>query len=146
MPGEDRYNLSRFVEAQHDVYDEALAEIRAGRKRSHWMWFVFPQIAGLGFSETSKHFAIRNRAEADAYLAHPVLGPRLIECAQAVLDLGDVSADEVFGHVDATKLGSSATLFAAVSQDGSVFHRIIDALFGGKPDKRTLELLRNHAP
>ena len=137
----DPYDLERFLDAQAGVYDEALAEIRAGRKQSHWMWFIFPQIAGLGFSETSRHFAIRDRAEAAAYLAHPVLGVRLRECAQATLGLKGRSAEEAFGAVDALKLRSSATLFAAVSPDGSVFHQLLDVYFSGRGDEKTHQLL-----
>ena len=136
------HDLVRFLTAQAGVYDEALAEIRSGRKHSHWMWFIFPQIAGLGFSETSRHFAIRDRAEAEAYLAHPVLGPRLRECVQAVLDVEDRSAAQIFGELDAMKLRSSATLFAAVSADDSLFHRVLARYFGRQPDQRTLTLLR----
>jgi uncharacterized protein (DUF1810 family) len=138
----ESYDLDRFVEAQRDTYDEAIGEIRSGRKRSHWMWFVFPQIAGLGMSETSRRYAIRNRAEAEAYLAHPVLGPRLLESAEAVLALEGRSALDVFGSPDDMKLRSCATLFAAVSA-GSVFERVLDRYFGGEADARTLSLLHD---
>jgi uncharacterized protein (DUF1810 family) len=137
----DGFDLDRFVVAQEGVYEEALAEIRAGRKRSHWMWFVFPQYAGLGSSPVSQHFAIKSRAEAAAYLAHPVLGTRLNECAEAVLEVNDRSAEDVFGPLDAVKLRSSATLFAAVSPPGSVFHRILDRYFQGGADERTTKFL-----
>ena len=137
----DGFDLDRFVVAQKGVYEEALAEIRAGRKRSHWMWFVFPQYAGLGSSPVSQHFAIKSRAEAAAYLAHPVLGTRLNECAEAVLEVKDRSAEDVFGSLDAMKLRSSATLFAAVSPPGSVFHRILDRYFQGGADERTTKFL-----
>ena len=137
----DGFDLDRFVVAQEGVYEEALAEIRAGRKRSHWMWFVFPQYAGLGSSPVSQHFAIKSRAEAAAYLAHPVLGTRLRECAEAVLEVKDRSAEDVFGSLDAMKLRSSATLFAAVSPPGSVFHRILDRYFQGGADERTTKFL-----
>ena len=143
MTPNESYDLDRFVEAQRDIYDEAIAEIRSGRKRSHWMWFVFPQIAGLGMSETSRRYAIRNRAEAEAYLAHPVLGPRLLESAEAVLALEGRSALDVFGSPDDMKLRSCATLFAAVSAPGSVFERVLDRYFGGEADGRTLRLLRS---
>ena len=136
------HDLDRFLTAQDGVYDEALAEIRSGHKQSHWMWFIFPQIAGLGFSETSRHFAIRDRAEAEAYLSHPVLGPRLRECAQTLLDLEGRSAAQIFGELDAMKLRSSATLFAAVSPDNSLFHRILARYFEAQSDERTLTLLR----
>lgn len=139
-PG-DPHDLGRFVAAQDGVYDEALVEIRSGRKRSHWMWFVFPQFAGLGSSETSRHFAIRNVAEAGAYLDHPVLGPRLTEAAGAALSVEGLTAREIFGSPDDMKLRSCATLFAHVSPAGSVFHRLLDRFFGGEPDRRTLELL-----
>ena len=137
-----RPDLERFVSAQDETYHAALAEIRAGHKQSHWMWFIFPQIAGLGFSETSRHFAIRDRAEAEDFLAHPVLGARLRECAQAVLDVRARSAEEIFGGIDALKLRSSATLFAAVSTEGSVFHQLLATYFGSQPDERTIQLLR----
>jgi uncharacterized protein (DUF1810 family) len=134
-------DLDRFVEAQAGTYTQALAEIRAGRKRSHWMWYVFPQLAGLGNSPMSVRYAIANRDEAAAFLAHPVLGPRLLQCAEAVLQIDGCSAFEVFGSPDDLKLRSCATLFAAVSPNASVFHRIIDKYFDGQRDPRTLELL-----
>jgi uncharacterized protein (DUF1810 family) len=137
----DPYNLTRFVQAQEADYDQALTEIRAGRKRSHWMWYVFPQFDGLGMSPTSKHYAIKSVQEARAYLAHSILGPRLIECAQAALQIEGRSALEVFGSPDDMKLRSSATLFASVSPDGSVFHGIIDKYFDGEQDARTIALL-----
>jgi uncharacterized protein (DUF1810 family) len=137
----DPYNLARFLKAQGPVYEGALAEIRAGRKRSHWMWYVFPQVAGLGHSPTSVHYAIGNTEEAEVYLAHPILGPRLIECAEAVLQIKGRSPAEVFGSPDDMKLRSSATLFAAVSPEGSVFHRIIEKHFDDEPDARTIELI-----
>jgi uncharacterized protein (DUF1810 family) len=137
----DAFELSRFVEAQTAVYEQALAEIRSGRKRSHWMWFIFPQAAGLGSSPASQHFGIRSRAEAEAYLAHPVLGPRLIECAGAVLALHGVSASDVFGYPDDMKLRSCATLFAQVSQPASVFQKLLDKYFESAADPRTLELI-----
>ena len=137
------FDLDRFVKAQEGVYESAFAEIRAGRKRSHWMWFIFPQVAGLGFSATSQHFAIHTREEAKALLAHPVLGARLNACAAAVLEVTGLSAEDIFGPVDAMKLRSSATLFAAVSPHGSVFHRILDQYFRGRADERTSELLRS---
>ena len=137
----DRWNLGRFVEAQQGDYAQALAEIGAGRKRSHWMWYVFPQLSGLGSSPTSVHYAIKSRDEAEAYLAHPVLGRRLVACAEAVLQVRDRSAREIFGSPDDMKLQSSATLFASVSPPGSVFHRIIDKYFDRQPDVRTVESL-----
>jgi len=137
----DSYRLDRFLEAQAADYDTALAEIRSGRKRSHWMWYVFPQIAGLGVSETSQYFAIRNLAEAKAYLAHPILGPRLIECADALLALDGRTAREIFGSPDDLKLRSSATLFAHVSPARSAFQRVLEKYFDGASDERTLRLL-----
>jgi uncharacterized protein (DUF1810 family) len=136
----DIFDLTRFVNAQAPVYETALAEIRSGRKRSHWMWFIFPQLAGLGSSDTARHFAIRSREEAEAYLRHAVLGPRLLTCANATLDVEGRSAHDIFGNPDDMKLRSSATLFAAVSEPDSVFHRLIARYFGA-PDERTLELL-----
>ncbi len=143
MPGtaNDPYQLSRFVHAQSPVYAQALEEIRRGRKSSHWMWFIFPQIAGLGFSATSRLYAIRSLAEAAAYLEHPVLGARLRECAEATLQVEGRTAGEIFGPVDAQKLCSSATLFAEISPAGSVFHRLLDQYCHGKADGKTLELL-----
>jgi len=137
----DRFDLRRFVDAQEADYDIAVREIRNGRKQSHWMWYVFPQFAGLGMSPTSQRYAIGSLAEASAYLAHPVLGPRLLECADAVLALRDRSALEVFGSPDDMKLRSSATLFAAVSPAGSAFHRIVEQYFGGDHDERTRALI-----
>lgn len=137
----DPYNLSRFVEAQTHDYAQALSEIRAGRKQSHWMWYVFPQFQGLGNSPTSRHFAIKSAAEAAAYLAHPTLGPRLLECAEAVLRIKGRSALEIFGSPDDMKLRSCATLFAAVSSGDSAFQRIIERYFQGERDQRTIQLL-----
>lgn len=137
----DPHDLGRFVRAQADDYADALAEIRAGRKRSHWMWYVFPQFDGLGSSPTSRHYAIKSVAEAAAYLAHPVLGPRLVECAEAALAVEGRSAYEIFGSPDDLKLRSSATLFESVSPPGSVFARLLDRYFGGTRDDRTLRLL-----
>ena len=143
-PSADPWRLSRFVEAQSDMYERALAELRAGCKRSHWMWFVFPQIAGLGFSSMSVRHALAGRAEARAYLAHPVLGPRLRECADALLALdGGRLATQIFGHPDDLKLRSSATLFAQVSPPGSVFHQLLERYFDGRADDATLALLPN---
>jgi uncharacterized protein (DUF1810 family) len=135
------FDLDRFLQAQEGDYDRALAEVRAGRKRSHWMWYVFPQIAGLGVSETSQYFAIKNLAEAKAYLAHPILGPRLIECADALLALDGRTAREIFGSPDDLKLRSSATLFAHVSPARSAFQRVLEKYFDGASDERTLRLL-----
>lgn len=135
------HDLDRFVRAQEGVYAVALSEIRAGRKTSHWMWFVFPQFEGLGSSPTSRPYAIRSLEEAAAYLAHPVLGARLTECAAALLAVKGRSAGAIFGSPDDLKLRSCATLFARISARGSVFHQLLDRYFGGEPDPRTLELL-----
>ena len=137
----DPHDLSRFVQAQGDDYPRALAEIRSGRKRSHWMWYVFPQIEGLGFSPTTRRYSIKSLAEAEAYLRHPVLGPRLVECAEAALGVEGRSASEIFGSPDDLKLRSCATLFACVSPAGSVFERLIAKYFQGGRDDKTLDLL-----
>jgi uncharacterized protein (DUF1810 family) len=123
-------------------YRSALAEITAEQKRSHWMWYIFPQYDGLGFSSTSRHYAIKSPAEAAAYLEHPVLGPRLRECVNALLSVTDRTAHEVFGSPDDLKLKSSMTLFTQVSPEGSVFEQVLDGYFGGERDGKTLELLR----
>lgn len=137
----DPYSLRRFVQAQEDDYEQALSEIRSGRKRSHWMWYIFPQYDGLGSSATSKRYAIRSLAEAEAYMRHPVLGPRLTECAEAALAVEGQSASEVFGVPDDMKLWSCATLFASVSPSGSVFERLLDKYFRGERDEKTVHLL-----
>jgi uncharacterized protein (DUF1810 family) len=132
-------DLSRFVDAQAGgVYEQALAELRAGRKRGHWIWFVFPQVAGLGSSETSRYYAISGLEEARDYLADPVLGPRLVESAQALLDLPGRDAIAVLGPVDAQKLRSSMTLFAVADDDAVVFTRVLEKFFGGATDEFTL--------
>jgi uncharacterized protein (DUF1810 family) len=134
------HDLSRFVAAQSDSYDIALAELHAGRKRSHWMWWIFPQIAGLGRSDTARHYAITSAAEAHAYLADPVLGPRLLACARAVkAAAGD--AEAIMGSIDAVKLRSSMTLFATVADDPQPFEAVLDRFFDGQPDAATLQLL-----
>jgi uncharacterized protein (DUF1810 family) len=138
---DDPYDLERFVQAQRGHYERALAEIRAGRKRTHWMWFVFPQIDGLAFSATAKRYAIKSIDEARAYLAHPVLGPRLLACAQAAVDVDSGSATDVFGSPDDLKLRSCATLFACVSPEGSVFERVLAKYHRGERDGNTLRVL-----
>ena len=138
---EDPFELRRFVSAQEGVYDGALGELRSGRKRTHWMWYVFPQLDGLGHSTTAKRFAIRSLAEAQAYLHHPLLGARLAECAAAVLALEGRSASEIFGFPDDVKLRSSMTLFAAVPGAGAVFARVLDKYYRGQHDAKTLHLL-----
>ena len=142
MP-DDPYDLDRFVRAQETDYDQAFSEIRSGRKRTHWMWYVFPQLEGLGTSLNSIRYSISGIGEARAYLAHPVLGPRLMECAAAVLHHEALTASAIFAYPDDMKLRSSATLFASVSPAGSAFHRIIDKFFQGQPDERTLRLLQS---
>jgi len=137
----DTYALHRFVEIQEMNYSDALAELRAGRKRSHWIWFVFPQLAGLGHSAMSERYAIRSEDEARAYLAHPILGPRLVECAEAVLAIENRSAREIMGSPDDLKLRSCVTLFAHISPERSVFHRILDKYYSSEPDRMTLQLL-----
>jgi len=141
METSDRFALSRFLRAQETSYETALAELRPGSKRSHWMWFIFPQIAGLGSSPTAQLYAIKTVEEAEAYAAHPILGPHLIACAEALLNVEGKSASEIMGYPDDLKLRSSATLFAEVSPPGSVFHRLLDKFFEGKPDMQTLEIL-----
>ncbi|BCA63718.1 hypothetical protein HMP09_2952 [Sphingomonas sp. HMP9] len=134
------YDLNRFVTAQHGVYPQALAEVQRGAKRSHWMWFIFPQIAGLGRSAMARTYAIAGAEEAKAYLAHPVLGARLIEVTQAVMAaLG--SAETILGGIDAVKLRSSMTLFAAVADDPAPYRAALDRFFGGEDDQATLDLL-----
>jgi uncharacterized protein (DUF1810 family) len=140
-PSRDPHDLDRFVRAQEPVHERALSEIRAGRKRTHWMWFVFPQLEGLGRSETARRYAIRSAAEAKAYLAHPVLGPRLREFCEALLQLRERSALDVFGSPDDLKLRSCATLFEAVSPEGSVFERVLAKYYGGERDAATLRRL-----
>lgn len=135
------HDLNRFLEAQEGDHERALAEVRAGRKRTHWMWYVFPQLDGLGSSDMARRYAIKSRAEAEAYLNHPVLGPRLVECAEAALAVEGRSALEVFGSPDDLKLRSCATLFAAVSPPGSVFERLLEKYYGGRRDEKTLRLL-----
>jgi uncharacterized protein (DUF1810 family) len=139
----DRFDLERFAAAQDQggTYEAAVAELRAGRKRSHWMWFVFPQIAGLGQSPFSRRYAISSLAEAQAYLAHDVLGARLVECARIVAALDAPSAEDVFGGIDAIKLRSSMTLFARADPTNPVFGEVLDAYFGGEADPATDRLL-----
>jgi uncharacterized protein (DUF1810 family) len=139
--GGDPFNLERFVRAQERDYGRALAELRDGRKRSHWIWYVFPQLEGLGISATSRLYGIKSRAEAQAYLAHPVLGPRLVECAEALLHVEGRSASEIFGFPDDLKVRSCATLFALVSPAGSVFDRVLEKYYQGERDDKTLGLL-----
>ena len=143
---DDPFRLERFVSAQRGTYETALAELRRGAKRSHWMWFIFPQVAGLGSSGMAQRYAIQSRAEAAAYLAHPVLGPRLIACAQALLAHPDKSAGEIMGSPDDIKLRSSMTLFATISAPGSPMQAVLDAFYGGEADERTLAFLARASP
>jgi uncharacterized protein (DUF1810 family) len=134
---DDPHDLQRFVTAQAPVYDQVRAELRRGRKASHWMWFVFPQIAGLGRSDTSRRYAISSLAEARAYLAHPVLGRRLVECASILVALPDRTAEQIFGGIDARKLRSSMTLFLRADPDEPVFAQVLDQYFEGAADIAT---------
>ena len=134
----DPFNLERFVDAQAHAYDRARRELEAGRKESHWMWFIFPQIAGLGQSAMAIRFAIASLDEAKAYLAHSVLGPRLRECATLTLDAPNTTARAIFGAVDEMKFRSSMTLFAKAAPDEEVFQRCLDKFFAGAPDPATL--------
>ncbi len=145
-PGDqgDPHDLKRFVEAQENVYKQALSEIKSGSKRSDWMWYIFPQLDGLGFSPTSKRYSIKSVTEAEAYLSHPVLGLRLTECVAAALCVEGRSAHEIFGSPDDMKLRSCATLFAHVSLTGSIFQRLLDKYFQGEPDHETSRLLIAH--
>ncbi len=138
----DSFDLARFTIAQDGIYNQVLSELRDGQKRSHWMWFIFPQIAGLGHSPTAKHYAIKSGQEAKEYLAHPILGRRLTECAAMVLDIEDKTAFEIFGAPDDMKLKSSMTLFAAVSEPESIFNLVLDKFYRGQPDPKTLTLLK----
>lgn len=135
----DNDPLQRFLDAQDSggTYERALAELRAGRKTTHWMWFVFPQRAGLGQSEMSRRYAIASPAEARAYVEHPVLGPRLVACAEALLTHEGKSAREILGEIDAVKLRSSMTLFAGVAPEQPAFERVLDRYFDGEPDEST---------
>lgn len=137
QPAADPYDLARFVAAQEGVYASALAELRGGQKTGHWMWFIFPQIAGLGFSLMSQRYAIRSLDEARAYLAHPVLGPRLRECAQAVADVQGRTAEQILGPIDAMKLRSSMTLFHRADPAEPVFAAVLQKYFDGVPDEAT---------
>ena len=137
----DSFHLQRFVEAQAGVYDRVLAELRDGRKRSHWMWFIFPQIAGLGSSPMAQHFAISGREEAEAYLAHSILGPRLRECVALVDQAGNRDIHDIFGYPDDLKFHSSVTLFHAVAPADPVFSAALDSYFAGEPDAATLARL-----
>jgi len=141
----DLFHLERFVQAQQSCYFQVLHELRRCRKESHWMWFIFPQIQGLGRSSTAEFYAIKSSAEAGAYLDHPVLGPRLLECAETILRCAGKSAEAIFGFPDHLKLRSSMTLFASVSEPNSIFKRVLARYFDGQLDERTIELLKTKA-
>ncbi|HEY1877210.1 MAG TPA: DUF1810 domain-containing protein [Rhizomicrobium sp.] len=135
--------LERFIEAQAPIYAQALGELRAGQKQSHWMWFIFPQVAGLGQSPTSRAYAIQSLDEARAYLAHPVLGSRLRECCQVLMNLRAKSANDIFGSIDAMKLRSCLTLFAEAAPEEVLFYNLLEKYFDGDTDEATLEILSN---
>ena len=139
---DDRFDLQRFVEAQDGVYAQVLAELGAGRKTSHWMWFVFPQIAGLGFSAMAQRYAISGREEAEAYAAHLVLGPRLRECTGLVLAVKGRTAHQIFGSPDDVKFRSSMTLFQACASESQIYQDALERYFEGVPDPLTLERLQ----
>ncbi|RZK41895.1 MAG: DUF1810 domain-containing protein [Pedobacter sp.] len=134
-------DLSRFLEAQQDSYETALTEVKNGRKKSHWMWYIFPQLRGLGFTDTSKYYAINDLKEAKKYLSHPILGKRLIEICDALLKLNNDNANAVFGSPDDLKLRSSITLFSLADKANPIFKRLIDKFFKGHEDEKTLILL-----
>jgi uncharacterized protein (DUF1810 family) len=137
----DRFNLQRFVDAQNRIYQQVCSELRRGVKESHWMWFVFPQIQGLGYSSMSRKYAITSRQEAEAYLNHPILGQRLRECTDIVNRIEGSSIGEIFGYPDDLKFHSSVTLFAEVARDESIFREALRKYFSGKPDEATMKLL-----
>ncbi|WP_442756198.1 DUF1810 domain-containing protein [Methylocystis sp. JAN1] len=141
MASSDPFDLQRFVDAQAGSYDHALAELRAGRKTGHWIWYVFPQLKGLGFSQASQFYGLSGLDEARAYLAHPVLGPRLRECVGAMLATGGGNAEDVLGFTDAMKFRSSMTLFAEAAAQDALFAQALSRFFKGQPDKKTLDLL-----
>lgn len=138
----DRFDLQRFVEAQQPVFETVCAELRSGRKRSHWIWFIFPQIEGLGTSPMARRFAISSLAEAEAYLRHPLLGPRLRACSRLVAMIEGRSAEAIFGHPDDMKFRSSLSLFAQASADNGIFVECLQKYFAGRPDPLTLARLQ----
>jgi uncharacterized protein (DUF1810 family) len=138
---EDSHNLQRFVDAQKPVFEDVCAELRAGRKQSHWIWFIFPQVRGLGHSELANYYGISSRQEAEAYLAHPVLGPRLRECTRLVNMVEGRSIDQILGSPDNLKFRSSMTLFASTCSENQIFKDALQKYFGGRPDQLTIELL-----
>jgi uncharacterized protein (DUF1810 family) len=138
---DDPYNLQRFVDAQQAQYEQVCAELRAGRKRSHWIWFIFPQMRGLGRSEMAEFYGIASRAEAEAYLAHPVLGARLRQCTELAMSAEESSVDELFGYPDNLKFHSSMTLFASLAGETQLFRDALQKFFGGEMDRNTVALL-----
>ena len=139
----DKYNLNRFIEAQMATYEGAMLELARGRKESHWVWYIFPQIEGLGRSDTAKLYSIKSLEEGRAYLGHPVLGPRLIEACEILLNLKDASIDEVMGFPDDLKLLSSMTLYEALSDSNSIFTKMIEFYFDDERDENTLEIIKS---
>ncbi len=137
----DPFDLKRFTSAQESVYDSVLAELKSGRKRTHWMWFVFPQVDGLGYSSTTKYYSIKSMEEARQYLDHPVLGKRLVECAEAVFTVEGRTISQIFGYPDDLKFKSSMTLFACAADPHSIFDRVLEKYFNGDRDVMTLQLL-----
>jgi len=142
---EDKYKLTRFLDAQNQVYLNALSEIRKGKKQTHWMWFIFPQLKGLGRSSTADYYGITGLEEASAYLQHPVLGKHLVQIASALLELQGKTASDIFGSPDDMKLQSSMTLFSQVENADPVFQKVLDKYFSGNPDELTLKLLKQLA-
>lgn len=136
------YDLSRFVEAQQDTYDNALKELKTGQKRTHWMWFIFPQVSGLGFSSMAQRYAIGSREEAEVYLAHPLLGERLRACVDALLEVEGRSAEQIMGSPDFLKLQSSITLFAFILPTDRRFLRLLEKYYDGKKDQKTINFLK----
>jgi len=137
----DPFDLARFVAAQEGRFTSALNELKQGSKKSHWIWFIFPQLDGLGRSSTAKHYSIKSRGEAEAYLQHPLLRQRLVQCAEALLHLHGNSATEIMGHPDDMKFRSCMTLFASILEDDSVFRKVLDKYFQGHADPKTLRIL-----
>lgn len=138
---DDKYNLNRFIEAQESVYTQVITELLEGKKKTHWMWFIFPQVRGLGRSSIAKLYSIKNKEEAIAYLENHPLGERIKECSEIVLKINNNNAFQIFGSPDDLKLKSSMTLFAYISNDNSIFHRVLDKFFNGQKDRKTLDLL-----
>ena len=137
----DNIELIKFLDAQNEVYEKALSEIKKGKKETHWMWYIFPQVQGLGYSETAKHYGIKDLNEAAAYLEHPILGKHLIEISEEVWSLKGKTATQIFGTPDDMKLRSCMTLFAKVKNANPIFNKVLEKYFNGLPDERTLQLL-----